>query len=149
MTDEMGELERALRDKIEKRDGLRMEAEATKEEWLMALGTFFSIIDTWIAPLEAKGLIKKQTVNYTMREESLGEYKAPGRVLLLADKNIEMKPIGRVIVGAIGRVDINSRLKQIPILRFKDGWKIAEQHKRMIYHDFDQGTFADLLKQLL
>ena len=83
-----------------------------REKWVAELSHLFDFVRK--ALLDA-GLPSDQIVSAThsLREETLGMYQAPGMVVILpAGGRITFTPIGSVIIGGYGRVDVTGPARE-------------------------------------
>ncbi|MCL2193413.1 MAG: hypothetical protein FWB78_08465 [Treponema sp.] len=78
------------------------------KEWKDFLKSLFSEMEGWIKSYVDKGLIKISTKKYPLYEEFYGEYEVDAIVLTFKEKAVYFEPIGTMLVGAKGRVDVKS-----------------------------------------
>lgn len=80
-----------------------------KEKWLDSLKEVFAQISEW---LQQAGLSQESIVSGSreLNEETLGRYDAPTlSVNLPGETTIDFIPVGSVIIGGYGRVDVTAR----------------------------------------
>lgn len=77
-----------------------------KEEWLKALNCFYSQVEQWLSEYTKAGKIEVQECNIHLYEENLGEYIAGMRTIKIGPEVAILRPIGTLIIGARGRVDL-------------------------------------------
>jgi hypothetical protein len=83
-----------------------------REKWLQSLDQLFEFIRKSL--IEA-GLPPDHVTSstHTLREESLGQYEAPGLIVMLpAGGNATFTPVGSVIIGGFGRVDVTGPARE-------------------------------------
>ena len=82
------------------------------EKWLAVLDNFLSRIESWLAEAQKEGLIV-QRGKTPVSEPSLGAYIAPSLVLTFDSgttvKTVSIFPIACTVIGANGRVDMESQ----------------------------------------
>jgi hypothetical protein len=130
-----------------------MTNEKIKEDWLAALDSLVIQLKEWTRPQHGASCpcctpvcdIIQTTVE--MDEEHIGSYSAP--MLYLKTKNmlIELKPVGRFAIGAIGRVDMtNNRRGYSFLYSSRRGWVCMENRQPLTKSLFLK-LFADLTKE--
>ncbi|GAB3049559.1 hypothetical protein [Virgibacillus ainsalahensis] len=116
-----------------------------KKEWIEQLNRFMKQIDEWLEDQQKNKTISLKETNLTLQEEHLGEYKAPSREL-----SISIKPIGRLIIGAKGRIDIHSSYEKYILLYLQDrDWVYRKETDRGKFHHFSRENFERILEDLL
>jgi hypothetical protein len=78
-------------------------------EWKEYLAILYkNIIEIWMADYIEKGLVTTKYNKIRIHEEFSGDYEVDSLVLFFHNKNIVFEPVGTMLVGAKGRVDIKS-----------------------------------------
>ncbi|MCL4408020.1 MAG: hypothetical protein M1542_01495 [Thermotogae bacterium] len=119
-----------------------------KEKWVSQIEDFFSTIKEWLNDSIRKGLIEVKEAEIEISEENLGNYKTKSLQISFENKKVEFVPIGRLVIGAQGRIDIkfiNGRY----ILLYDDGWKYLDEsgiQKKLI--DFDEKCFTEMMEKI-
>ena len=80
--------------------------EATKREWLENLARFYALVDGYLAEFQTEGNVKVERSQVTITEEHLGQYQAESRSILIGHDKVNLVPIGTLLIGAKGRVDM-------------------------------------------
>lgn len=80
--------------------------EATKREWLENLARFYLLVEGYLAEFQTEGNVKVERSQVTITEENLGQYQAESRSILIGDDKVNLVPIGTLLIGAKGRVDM-------------------------------------------
>ena len=129
---------------------------AARDSWLAALNALYHQIETWLAPLQQKGLVASKRVPVQLSEEKIGVYEADELVLEFGDQGIVLEPKGTLIVGACGRVDVfrrGSRSEQIMLILSGPGeksrweiWPTRDPRQRKL---MKQASFERMLETLL
>lgn len=80
------------------------------EEWINTVSSLLTQIRIWLADAEQQNLIKVDSDEISITEESTGTYTAPGLTVTVPStrKTVKVVPIGRTIIGANGRVDLRT-----------------------------------------
>lgn len=122
-----------------------------RQEWIATLNSFFSEIELWLKEEIEEGLIQVEHYSVSLNEEHIGNYQAPALKIKALDEVIHLKPVGRLIIGARGRVDMES-LKGRETLLFlspDEGWVHLQEQGRKIYARLTKDQFIDILKGFL
>lgn len=122
-----------------------------QKEWLDAVESLFRQIRSWLAEAQHEKLIKIHQDKIKIVEETIGTYVAPTLILTAAGKTVKVKPIGSTIVGADGRVDLESVNGTYPFLYLADRrkWVHGVGKRPAEFPDLTEGHFTDLLKRAL
>jgi hypothetical protein len=143
----MEELAKRLEIKKQEAKQQKVDWKTRKDDWLESLKVFFADVKKWLRPLVEQKLATVREVDTHITEENLGTFTVPTLSIQMPDITIQMKPVGTIIVGARGRVDILAGQRRATILLLSDGWKIAEKGERGLeYTPLTEGSFADLLE---
>lgn len=145
----MASLAEFLKEKRSLPSRIKRGKEELLKEWQRALSKLFSNIESWVAPAISEGLeLKKGEVE--IDEEELGKYIAPTLELEFEGIRVKIEPVGRLVVGARGRVDVNSPLGVCHLVRLgpdEDEWYLVcdsiEAKKPL-----NKQIFEDLLKEI-
>jgi hypothetical protein len=126
-------------------------AERRRKEWLAALDQLIQQIHSWLTDAEDEKLIKVRKSNITISEETLGTYQAPSLTLTVGTKTVTLKPIGGVIIGADGRVDMQSAKGTYMFLYLADSkkWVHGFGERPSGFPELTEKVFTDLLKRAL
>lgn len=120
-------------------------------EWRGALDVLFQQIRSWLAEAEQKKLIKVGSGRVELTEEALGAYTAPFLTLTVGAKTVKLRPIGSTIIGADGRVDMESPNGIYMLLYRADTkkWVHGFGKQPANFPDLTEKLFTDLLKRAL
>ncbi len=142
----MDELAARLREKQKKAKRQEIDWDKRKTEWIHQLWELFSSIEQWLSPLVKENLANISRAEFSITEEFMGTYESPSITIQFPDNPIQLRPVGRNIIGARGRVDVISMRKRAMLLLHEDGWKIAiKEQQGFDYKMLDEEAFADLL----
>ena len=94
------------------------------------------------------GLIwKRDEAKFREAEKEIGELKKQQEK---GADIVELKPVGALIVGCRGRVDIILRNRSVSFVIAEDGeWKIIVRQPTVKYHPLDEEAFGDVIMQLM
>ena len=77
-----------------------------KAQWLEKIDALYVLVDQLLAPYFADGNMERSTSIAEVREEQLGSYSAPTLTIDLGASSVRFMPIGTILMGAPGRVDL-------------------------------------------
>ncbi len=141
----MSSLVEFLRDQKRKLERVQKERAKTLSEWLSQLEQLFNDIERWLEPAKKEGLeIGRSKVEIS--EERLGTYVAPVLEIAFAGTKVRLEPVGRQVVGALGRVDIYSPLGVNKLVLLTDGWYLVFDRPEQRL-PLTQDTFEDFLRR--
>ena len=122
-----------------------------QKEWLDAVEGILGHIRSWLAEAQREKLIKIHPDKIKITEENLGTYTAPYLVLTTAGKTVKVQPIGSTIIGADGRVDMESANGTFMFLYLadQDTWVHGVGRQPSEFPDLTEDLFTDLLKRSL
>ena len=79
-----------------------------REEWLQYLDQFYKLIEGYMREYVDQGKVRLQRGTKTLHEEFIGDYSADTMALDIGTNKIVFDPIGTNLIGAKGRVDMQS-----------------------------------------
>lgn len=100
------EFDRFVESKSQQTGPKAIDWEKRKKEWLKTLNYFYSQVDQWLSEYTKTGKIEIQDCNIRLHEENIGEYIAGMRTIKIGPEVAILRPIGTLIIGARGRVDL-------------------------------------------
>ncbi len=124
--------------------------EGRKQRWTDAVRSLYRQIEKWLVRSidERTVLIEKKDV--ALEEEHIGRYSVQSMFLKIGADIVELKPVGALIVGCRGRVDIILRNRSVSFVIAEDGeWKIIVRQPTVKYHPLDEEAFGDVIMQLM
>jgi hypothetical protein len=146
----MSELSDFLKKKKVEYEQKEVDWQKAKSDWLNQLEHFMNQIKLWLQDSRKEGLIDVLESEIIIQEEYIGEYNAPLLVLSIGAETVKIKPVGRLIIGAMGRVDIISFINKFIVLYHADkGWIFRKENEQGSYKEFNEGNFTKILKELL
>ncbi len=128
----------------------RRKAERQKK-WLDAVDDLFRQIRSWLAEAQREKLVKIHEEKIKITEETLGTYTAPCLRLAAAGKTVKIRPIGSTIIGADGRVDMESVNGSYMFLYLADQekWVYGFGRRPAEFPSLTEELFIDLFKRAL
>jgi hypothetical protein len=79
---------------------------ATKQQWISSVRALYDEINGWLHPLIDSKAVKLSRRLIKTHEQSLGQYEIESLEITLASKKLVFKPVGTVLVGAYGRIEV-------------------------------------------
>jgi hypothetical protein len=143
---------------LRKKSSLAMKPEikpkAVKEAWLKNLNHLYQQIEAWLALPCKERLLTMAYEEVMMYEEPLGTYPAQKMIIKVKGalgEQVTLTPIGAVLIGGYGRVDMeNQRGERAMLVTPERGvWKFAERMPRLRYDDVTEERFKEILQSLL
>ena len=87
--------------------------EKQKREWLQYANELYQRIDLYLEKYVQDGKISIDKGKITLFEEELGHYEIEMRLIRVGGKEIKLTPIGTLLIGSKGRIDMESRSKSV------------------------------------
>ena len=79
---------------------------AIRDEWLRRLDDLYGQIRTFLKDYVSAGEIQLELSPITLSEENIGSYTAPELTLKIGRRQVKFRPIGTLLIGSRGRVDV-------------------------------------------
>ncbi|OAH58600.1 hypothetical protein AWH48_16470 [Domibacillus aminovorans] len=86
------------------KEEVKFDSEKEKQKWLDSVQKLYQDIDEWLKPLGEKAIISYEKM--ILDEEKIGEYEINQMVINLKGNIVRLKPIGTLIIGSRGRIDM-------------------------------------------
>lgn len=118
------------------------------KEYVQDVAQLLDQIESWLKAADPTFPVKREK---TILYEEFGEYEVPRLKFFVRNHKVEIEPIGRCIIGALGRVDIKYAIDKDILLRTAKGvWKIFDRDTKRSVHleDFDVENFVDIIERL-
>ncbi|HLW84319.1 MAG TPA: hypothetical protein VKR60_03835 [Candidatus Sulfotelmatobacter sp.] len=80
--------------------------EKERDEWLAHLDRLYSKIESFLKKYVSSGQIKYEYRPIDLNEENIGSYSAKQMVLRIGRQEVDLVPIGTLLIGSKGRVDV-------------------------------------------
>ncbi len=75
-------------------------------EWMENLEGLYKTIESYLQPFIENKKIKITYQDVQLHEDGLGDYTVQEATITLGEKSLSLKPIGTLLIGAKGRVDL-------------------------------------------
>ena len=151
----MPRLEEVLKKKRQQQEAAEIDHDAVRQEWIASCKALISTILEWLQPLENQALLQVEQETIPIYEDQLGQYQAPVlKLVFLKSQVLTLRPVGRFVLGAEGRVDLISGSTPLAmlILNGTDHWGFARRearYERPHRWEFNRRTFEELLVDFL
>ena len=120
-----------------------------RAEWLQELEDLFARMEGHLKPYTQAGEIEIERTPIQLREDQLGTYNAEKVTFTIGREKIVAKPIGTLLIGASGRVDLSGWRKTVKIVllakggpvlttKVKAGGVTEESSRSMVRGDVDE-----------
>jgi hypothetical protein len=87
-------------------DGGPVDWARERDDWLRHLNELYETIESSLAKYIEAGLIKLSYRDMTLNEENIGSYTARQMILKIGRQEIVLTPVGTLLIGVKGRVDV-------------------------------------------
>lgn len=123
--------ETLVRLKRQQEDATSFEADKAgmRDEWVAAVGAVVETLRMYLEPFENDGTLKLQERDVDLTEDMLGTYTVRGVTIDAGAVRIEVTPVARVVVGAVGRIDLS-----------RQGFAKSSNRILMLRHEDDDGA---------
>lgn len=129
------------------------------ESWKKAVDSLYEDIETFLSAYIGNGDINIEYKKTTIFEEHMGEYEIEAADIRIVTNQIKLKPVGRVIIGAKGRVDmIGSSYDPVTLLLVEDTdiseaadpvWVILMRSPEIKYVRLKRESFIDAMLSVI
>ncbi len=142
-----------------------------RNEWLRHIEQFYDRVLKWLFRYIEQGKIQVTRRNITLTEDNIGSYDTEKLILKLANKEVSLTPIGTVLIGSQGRIDMSSSAGEVKfVLVEKDSkgpsmqnteaneksansvslqWKISTSPPSIQFIELNEESFSDALVEVL
>ncbi|QAT40531.1 hypothetical protein [Clostridium sp. JN-9] len=136
-----------LQKKLEEKTKKEFNAEEEKKKWINSVNEIVSNIKSWLDEPVKNKLVEVTDEEIEINEELLGKYKIKSLIIRSLWDTIYIRPIGRMILGAVGRIDIlSTKGKYSILLTIDNGWIVKVDG---VYKAFDEEVFSEILKVMM
>jgi len=80
--------------------------EKERDQWLAHLDRLYSTVESFLAKYVRSGQIRYEYRPVELNEENIGSYSAKQMVLRIGRQEVDLVPIGTLLIGSKGRVDV-------------------------------------------
>ncbi|WPL18298.1 hypothetical protein Thiowin_03366 [Thiorhodovibrio winogradskyi] len=130
--------------------------------WRSKVDALTTQMKQWLEPLITDETISVRQKSVRINEDRLGDYELPALEFCFGLSSLSVTPVGSVIIGALGRVDIaGPEGKAMLILTADDAesspsfkqeharWFISYPEQRLKLFELDESSFRQLIVDLL
>lgn len=130
--------------------------------WVDRVNELLSSMEQWLAPLIADGTIRVSHDRMQINEDMLGHYELPVLNLNFGESFLCIKPVGSVIIGAFGRIDVEGPTGRAMLILTTDEeadtpsikreearWFIVNPEQQQRLFTLDERVFKQLVLDLL
>lgn len=115
---------------------------AEKEEWLGYLERLYSDVETYLKEYIQAGSISIRRALIELNEENIGTYKAPRLFIDIGPQQISLTPVGTLLIGTKGRVDVEGSSGKARLLLVDRGSTSPRVISRVTFRDRAASTIA-------
>jgi hypothetical protein len=139
----------------ENQDKPIIDYEQIKEEWLAKNKEFYSLIQKFLHDYLEQGKIVTEWKTVELSEELLGQYEVQQLILKIGNTRIVFTPIGRIVIGTLGRIDMSSDLGSVRFVVVSNEsnaeliWKIITPPPEVLYLDVTEESFFEALMEII
>ncbi len=80
--------------------------EKERDEWLTHLRRLYSMVESFLSKYVSSGQIRLEYRSIDLNEENIGTYSAEQMILRIGRQEVDLVPIGTLLIGSKGRVDV-------------------------------------------
>jgi hypothetical protein len=122
-----------------------------RDEWLKAIENLYDQVKSWLKEAKAEGLVDYKEGDTAITESTLGTYDAPVLQLFFGERILSVRPVGRFVFAAKGRIDMVLGPNKAILVRDSDGtWKImpvGSAREQLL--PLTKDTFSEAIEALL
>jgi hypothetical protein len=124
---------------------------AMRAEWRVAVEHLLDRLLSWLAPLEAQGLVATERHQGPRIEPLLGTYTVSElQIHFVGHPSVRIHSAARLVVGAKGRVDMSCGPRYLMLLRKGSGqWRIESPDESAPPAKLNRATFEQALRRLI
>ena len=98
--------------------------------WVKVVHDLFNQIDGWLNSLIQSGSVQSFRKSTQLTEEALGVYDVESLELVLASRKLTFKPVGTMLIGAFGRIEVSGPNGQAVLLLLNTNNNVPLKEKR-------------------
>ena len=101
--------------------------EAEKDAWLRNLDKLFDMVNGFLKPYIEAGQVSISYRDIKLNEEYIGSYLAKEMLVTIGRKTVRLVPIGTLLIGSKGRVDIEGPVARAQLILLNSEVKSLSQ----------------------
>jgi hypothetical protein len=94
-----------------------------KDFWLGAVDALYKDVNKWLEKYVKNGKIEIETTLKKLHEENLGPYEIPLMIIFIQGEKVVLDPIGTLILGGYGRVDLKGKNGTVKLIYLEESSK--------------------------
>jgi len=137
-----------LKEKKKEQDDNIGELEGKKLRYIDSVELFFENVKKWLKCYEDDGLLAIRELNTELHD--IGTYQIPKIDIYLGDEDIiQLNPVGALIVGGDGRIDIKYKgFHNIMMVKIKNKWVFVDKSIVINKVEVTEETFKNVISTL-
>jgi hypothetical protein len=108
-----------------------VDLKVTKDAWVKAVHDLFDQIHAWLGSVIQSGAVKSSRPRTYLAEESLGRYEIETLQLQLASKKMTFRPVGTLLIGAFGRIEVSGPKGKAVLLLLNTNKTVPPSERRL------------------
>lgn len=159
-------------------DEVKLDWSKRRDNWLKSLDEIHVQFENWLNVFKNSNVVSYKYEKKEINEEHIGLYNANKMIITIASEQILLEPIGTLLIGASGRIDMkgkNGTIKFVLVPKQSNGpsikfdivtgdkpkleekkeaqieweWKIATPPPSIKYIELDSDSFSDALLEVI
>lgn len=138
-----------LKQKSTEKKTLFIDKEELKKEWIESVYSLYDKIENWLQPFAQQNLLTISRNKVITIDEEIGNYQIQQMDIHIGTETIHLIPIARQVIGAKGRIDMESERGNIKILRTaKKEWEFIQKTIKVNMWEVNEESFKIELQNL-
>jgi len=129
--------------------GPQIDWESRRQKWQCHVARLYDMVRGWLAPLEAKGILRFQATPYSLEEDYVGQYEIDILHILVGKQKVSFYPKGTVIAGAEGRIDVRGQKSSKMLVLRENSWFIVDKLTKVQLYPFNEDSFQGVLEEVM
>ncbi|MBJ8454300.1 hypothetical protein I6M90_21405 [Acinetobacter bereziniae] len=101
------DFEKFLKDNVvAKKEEVEIDWDKQRQEWLDFVDFFYAQIEDWLGDYKNQGLVEYSYTEKNITEDHIGSYYVRKMDLTLAGQRLTFDPVGTLLIGTKGRIDL-------------------------------------------
>jgi len=148
MPDQLTEFIRTKKDHML---GSGIDWETRKRDWISSVAELYQRVEGLLRSSIDAGDVSVNLVEMELTEEFVGTYRIPRLELTIGNEGVVFRPMGLVVMGADGRVDLKGARGTVTLLREKSGeWvTVLERAPEREARPVDSDTLRKALQRVM
>ena len=117
------EFEDFLDEQIQEEEKITVDWKKIKKDWIKDIHVFYNFVNELLVRYIESGKVSIKYTTCVVHEERLGSYNAKNLILTLGQQQVNFTPIGRLIFGAQGRIDMEGTSGKVKFIFTENNYK--------------------------